>query len=110
MNQTFFFFGNVSGPSNPPDELAPNVSKKKPFGTNYSFNTSPICDSSAALACHINVTHSTDSEAMELPIIGFSIVIYHLYDAEVGGPLKEPLKDTFKKRRMYFKPAPHRSC
>ena len=27
---------NVSGPSNPPDELAQNVSKKNPFRTNYS--------------------------------------------------------------------------
>ena len=27
---------NVSGPSNPPDELAQNVSKKNPFQTNYS--------------------------------------------------------------------------
>ena len=33
-------------------------------------------DSSAALACHINITRSTDYEAVELPIIGFSIVIY----------------------------------
>ena len=27
--EKFFFFLNVSGPSNPPDELAQNVSKKK---------------------------------------------------------------------------------
>ena len=27
---------NVSGPSNPPDELAQNVSKQNPFRTNYS--------------------------------------------------------------------------
>ena len=27
-----FFFANVSRPSNPPDELAQNVSKKIPFG------------------------------------------------------------------------------
>ena len=27
----FFFQKNVSGPSNPPDELAKNVSKKIPF-------------------------------------------------------------------------------
>ena len=32
----FFFKKNVSGPSNPPDELAQNVSKKNPFRTNYS--------------------------------------------------------------------------
>ena len=32
-----------------------------------------------------------------LPIIGFSIVIYHCYDAVVGGHVKEPLKDTFRK-------------
>ena len=41
--------------------------------------------SSAALACHINITRSTDPEAVELPITGLSIVIYHYYDAEVGG-------------------------
>ena len=28
----FFFLKNVSGPSNPPDELAQNVSKKIPVG------------------------------------------------------------------------------
>ena len=28
----FFFVNNVSRPSNPPDELAKNVSKKIPFG------------------------------------------------------------------------------
>ena len=38
-------------------------------------------------------TRSTDPEAVELPIMGFSIVIYHCCDAEVGGPLKEPLND-----------------
>ena len=32
----FFLEKNVSGPSNPPDELAQNVSKKNPFQTNYS--------------------------------------------------------------------------
>ena len=34
----FFFFlkKNVSEPSNPPDELAQNVSQKNPFRTNYS--------------------------------------------------------------------------
>ena len=32
----FFFAKNVSRPSNPPDELAQNVSKKNPFRTNYS--------------------------------------------------------------------------
>ena len=31
-----FFVKNVSEPSNPPDELAQNVSKKDPFRTNYS--------------------------------------------------------------------------
>ena len=31
-----FFLKNVSEPSNPPDELAQNVSKKSPFRTNYS--------------------------------------------------------------------------
>ena len=50
---------------------------------------------------NINVTRSTDSEAVELPIIGFNIVIYHCYDAEVDGPLKGHLKDTFKKGRVY---------
>ena len=44
----------------------------------------------AALACRINVARSSDFEAVELPIIGFSIVIYHYYDVEVGGPLEEP--------------------
>ena len=34
--KSFFFLKNVSGPSNPPDELAQNVSKKNPFRTNYS--------------------------------------------------------------------------
>ena len=33
----FFFPQNVSRPSNPPDELAQNVSKKNPFRMNYSF-------------------------------------------------------------------------
>ena len=32
-----FFVKDASGPSNPPDELAQNVTKKKkPFRTNYS--------------------------------------------------------------------------
>ena len=31
-----FFNRNVSRPSNPPDELAQNVSKKNPRRTNYS--------------------------------------------------------------------------
>ena len=43
-----------------------------------------------------------DSEVVKLPIIGFNIVIHHNYDAEVGGPLRGPLKDTFKKRRFYI--------
>ena len=34
--KVFFFAKNVSRPSNPPDELAQNVSKKNPFRTNYS--------------------------------------------------------------------------
>ena len=34
--KVFFFCKNVSEPSNPPDELAQNVSKKNPFRTNYS--------------------------------------------------------------------------
>ena len=34
--EMFFFEKNVSRPSNPPDELAQNVSKKNPFRTNYS--------------------------------------------------------------------------
>ena len=34
--KSFFFKKNVSRPSNPPDELAQNVSKKNPFRTNYS--------------------------------------------------------------------------
>ena len=33
---TFFSKKNVSRPSNPPDELAQNVSKKNPRRTNYS--------------------------------------------------------------------------
>ena len=38
MKEKIFFPKNASGPSNPPDELAQNVSKKKknPFRTNYS--------------------------------------------------------------------------
>ena len=32
MKETGFFVKNVSRPSNPPDELAQNVSKKIPFG------------------------------------------------------------------------------
>ena len=32
-----FFKKKVSRPSNPPDELARNVSKKNSFRTNYSF-------------------------------------------------------------------------
>ena len=36
-------------------------------------------------------------------------MIYHCYDAEVGGPLKEPSKDTFKKPTL-SKPAIQRSC
>ena len=37
MKEKFFFEKNVSEPSNPPDELAQNFSKKKnPFRTNYS--------------------------------------------------------------------------
>ena len=55
--------------------------------------------SSAASMYHINITRSTESEAAELPIIGFNIEIYHHYDAEVGGPLKGPSNDTSKKRR-----------
>ena len=43
-----------------------------------------------------------DSEAVKLPIIGFNNVIHHNYDAEVGGPLRGPFKDTFKKRRFYI--------
>ena len=31
-----YFQKKVSGPSNPPDELAQNVSKKNPSRTNYS--------------------------------------------------------------------------
>ena len=34
--KSFFFKKNVSEPSNPPAELAQNVSKKNPFQTNYS--------------------------------------------------------------------------
>ena len=36
MKRGEFFQKNVSRPSNPPDELAPNVSKKNPRRTNYS--------------------------------------------------------------------------
>ena len=72
-------------------------------GDSLPLDTSPISsDRSTALACHINITRSTDSEAVEPPNIGFSIVIYHNYDAEVGGPLREPLRDTIKKGRFYF--------
>ena len=40
------FFEDVSRPSNPPDELAQNVSKKNPFRTIYSsiFFESPESD------------------------------------------------------------------
>ena len=34
--RNFFFLQNVSRPSNPPDEVAQNVSKKNPRRTNYS--------------------------------------------------------------------------
>ena len=34
--EDFVLVKNVSEPSNPPDELAQNVSKKNPFRTNYS--------------------------------------------------------------------------
>ena len=36
MKEKIFFKKNVPGHSNPPDELAQNVSKKNPFRTNYS--------------------------------------------------------------------------
>ena len=36
MKRSEFFQKNVSEPSNPPAELAQNVSKKNPFRTNYS--------------------------------------------------------------------------
>ena len=36
MKRGEFFQKNVSGPSNPPEELAQNASKKNPFRTNYS--------------------------------------------------------------------------
>ena len=45
---------------------------------------------------------STGSQAVASLIIGFSIGTYQYYDAEVGGPLKGPLNDTFKKARSYF--------
>ena len=38
---------------------------------------------------------------VELPISGFNIVIYHFYDAEVGGPLKGSFEDTFKKGHFF---------
>ena len=41
--KSFFFKKKVSGPSNPPDELAQNVSKKIPFGRiipPFSFESS----------------------------------------------------------------------
>ena len=47
----------------------------------------------------MNIARSTGSEAVAPPIIGFSIATCHYYDAEVVGPLKRPLKDTFKKAR-----------
>ena len=60
-------------------------------GDSQPLNTSPISsDNSAALACHINITRSTDSEAVGPPIIGFTVAIYHNYDAKVGEPLKGP--------------------
>ena len=66
------------------------------------LNTVPISsDNPAALACHISTTRSTVSEAVEPPIIGSNIAIYFIYDAEVGGPLKRPLEDTYKKERFY---------
>ena len=62
------------------------------------FNTSPVsCDNSPALAYR-----STDSEAVALSIIGLNIAICHNYDAEVGGPLKGPLKKESKKGHFHF--------
>ena len=45
---------------------------------------------------------STGSEAVALLIIGFSFAIYHHHDADVGGPLKRPLNDTFMKAPSHF--------
>ena len=71
------------------------------FGNSLLHNTSLVSSDNSAV-CHIIIARSTDSEAVELAIIGFNIAICHSYDEEVGGPLKGPLKDTFKKGRFYF--------
>ena len=41
------------------------------------------------------------SEAVALLIIGFNIVTFRNYDAEVGGPLEGPMNGMFKKARSY---------
>ena len=71
---------NWSIPRNPHFLIMDSIQQ---FGNSLLFNTPPIpSDNSAALVCHINITPSTDSEAVELPIIGFNIAIYHNYDSE----------------------------
>ena len=76
-------------PCNPQFLITDSVQQ---FGNSLLLKTSLISsDSSAAVACHINITRSSDSKAVELPIIGFRNATYHHYDAEVGGPLKGPL-------------------
>ena len=47
----------------------------------------------------MSVTRSTAFAAVELLIIGVTIVTYHNYDAEAVGPLKVPLNNMFKKER-----------
>ena len=79
-----------------PDHRLAAASRKFTAGQHFAY----FQRNSAGLACHVNITRSTDSEAVEPPIIGFNIAIYHSYDAEVGEPLKGPLKDTFKKGRF----------
>ena len=59
----------------------------------------------------VSKKRSMGSEGGALPIIGFSIETYLHYDAEVGGPLKRPLKDTFKRDvSTSLKPAPLENC
>ena len=71
------------------------------FGNSLLLDTSLVSSDNSAV-CHTIIARSTDSEAVELAIIGFNIAICHSYDEEVGGPLKGPLKDPFKKGRFYF--------
>ena len=77
------------------------------------LNTSLISsDNPAALACHINITRSTGSQEVALPIIGISIPTYHCYDAQVGGPLKGPSREIHSRKHVSTSPTPvpHGNC